>query len=135
LIFATWITLGGLTMLFARPLLAIYTPEPEVIGLGVQRIHVMMIAYFTCGMMNVYPGLTRGMGYSVLPMVCTLLGACLLRIVWLATFFAWYPTEVMLFVCYPITWALAGIGQVGSFFYARRRVRRQAFSKVRSAAS
>ena len=135
LIFATWIILGGLTMLFARPLLAIYTPEPEVINLGVQRIYVMMIAYFTCGMMNVYPGLTRGMGYSVLPMVCTLVGACLLRIVWLATFFAWYPSEVILFVCYPITWALAGIGQVGSFFYARRRVRRQAFSEVRPAAS
>jgi hypothetical protein len=63
------------------------------------------------------------MGFSILPMICTLVGACLMRIVWLVTFFAWFPSVLMLFVCYPITWALAGIGQVASFFYARKKVR------------
>ncbi len=125
LIFATWIVLGGATMLFARPLLSIYTNDPQVIELGAMRINVMMIAFFTCGMMNVYPGLTRGMGYSVLPMVSTLVGACLLRIVWLVTVFSWFPTEIILFACYPITWAMAGIGQVASFFYARGKVRQR----------
>ena len=76
--------------------------------------------------MNVYPGLTRGMGYSILPMLCTLVGACLMRIVWLVTVFRWYPTANILFICYPVTWALAGIGQVISFFYARRQVYKKA---------
>lgn len=124
LIFATWIIMGGATIFFGRPLLSIFTSDTKVIELGMLRMNIMMVVYFTCGVMNVYPGLTRGMGYSVMPMLCTLVGACLLRIVWLATVFAWYPTEVMLFVCYPVTWAMAGIGQVGSFFYARNRVRR-----------
>jgi Na+-driven multidrug efflux pump len=124
LIFVTWIFLGGTTLLFGRPLLGIYTSDREVIELGMLRMNVMMAAYFTCGTMNVYPGLTRGMGYSVLPMLCTLVGACLMRIVWLATFFSWYPTEIMLFLCYPVTWTLAGLGQVGSFLYARRRIRK-----------
>ncbi len=123
LIFATWIVIGGLTILFARPLLSIFTMDQEVIRLGIIRINVLMFAYFTCGIMNVFPGLTRGMGYSVLPMLCTLIGACLMRIVWLATVFAWFPTVMVLFACYPVTWALAGIGQVASFFYARKRVR------------
>ena len=123
LIFVTWILIGGLTMLFSRPLLSIFTSDPEVIRLGVIRINVLMIAYFTCGIMNVYPGLTRGMGFSILPMICTLVGACLMRIVWLVTVFAWFPTVFMLFACYPVTWALAGVGQVASFFYARKRVR------------
>lgn len=126
LIFATWILLGGATILFGRPLLGIYTSDPEVIELGMLRMNVMMVAYFTCGIMNVYPGLTRGMGYSILPMLCTLVGACLMRIVWLATFFTWYPTVIMLFTCYPITWTLAGLGQVGSFLYARRQIRKRA---------
>lgn len=130
LIFATWIFLGGAILLFGRPLLGIYTSDPEVIKLGMLRMNIMIIAYFTCGMMNVYPGLTRGMGYSILPMLCTLVGACLMRIVWLATFFAWYPTEVMLFLCYPVTWALAGLGQVGIFFYARRQIRKPSVSEV-----
>lgn len=126
LIFATWIILGGATILFGRQLIGIYTSDPEVIELGLIRLRIMMIAYFTCGTMNVYPGLTRAMGYSVLPMLCTLVGACLMRIVWLVTFFAWYPTVFMLFICYPITWSLAGLGQVGVFFYARRQIRKQA---------
>lgn len=126
LIFTTWIVLGGAVILFGRPLLGIYTPDKEVIDLGMRRMIIMMATYFTCGAMNVYPGLTRGMGYSVMPMLSTLIGACLLRIVWLVTVFAWYPTYTVLFVCYPVTWALAGIGQVGSFFYARRKVRRRA---------
>lgn len=125
LIFATWIIMGGMTVIFGKSLLGIYTSDPEVIKLGMLRINVMMIAFFTCGMMNVYPGLTRAMGYSILPMISTLVGACLMRILWLATIFTWYPTEVMLFACYPVTWALAGIGQVAIFFYARRQIREQ----------
>ncbi|HHW47348.1 MAG TPA: MATE family efflux transporter [Clostridiaceae bacterium] len=126
LIFATWILVSGATLLFGRPLLGMYTSDTEVIDLGMLRLKVLMIAYFTCGVMNVFPGITRGMGYSMLPMICTLVGACLMRIVWLKTVFAWYPTVVMLFACYPVTWGLAGLGQVGIFFYARHRIRKSA---------
>ncbi|NLY10741.1 MAG: MATE family efflux transporter [Firmicutes bacterium] len=126
LIFATWIVLGGATLIFGEAFLGIYTNNPEVIELGMMRLKIMMVAYFTCGVMNVFPGLTRGMGYSILPMLCTLVGACLMRIVWLWTVFKWYPTASVLFTCYPVTWALAGIGQVISFFYARRKVREKA---------
>lgn len=125
LVFATWIILGGLTVLFARPLLGIFTTDQTVIDLGQQRILIMMAAYFTCGIMNTFPGLTRGMGYSISPMLATLIGACLLRIVWLSTIFAWNPSVMTLFLCYPVTWALAGIGQVGIFLYARRRLQGQ----------
>jgi putative MATE family efflux protein len=130
LIFATWILLGGATLLFGRPLLGLYTSDQSVIDLGMLRIKVMMAAYFTCGIMNVYPGLTRGMGYSMLPMLSTLIGACLMRILWLATIFTWYPTMIILFVCYPVTWALAGLGQVGIFFYARCQIRKTAVSEA-----
>lgn len=130
LVFATWLILGGAILIFGRPLLSIYTSDPEVIKLGILRMNIMMIAFFTCGVMNVYPGLTRGMGYSIMPMLSTLIGACLMRIVWLATVFTWYPTEIMLFVCYPVTWTLAGLGQVGIFFYARRQIRKPAVTEA-----
>ncbi|NMB45494.1 MAG: MATE family efflux transporter [Firmicutes bacterium] len=130
LIFATWIVLGGGVLLFGRSLLSFYTSNPEVIDLGMLRLKVKMSAYFICAVMNVYPGLTRAMGYSILPMLCTLVGACLMRIVWLATVFKWYPTVVMLYMCYPVTWAFAGLGQVGSFFYARHQVRTRAMEEA-----
>ncbi|HHX02365.1 MAG TPA: MATE family efflux transporter [Firmicutes bacterium] len=126
LVFSTWIVLSGVVLLFGRTVLGIYTNNPEVIELGMVRMQIMMVAYFTCGIMNVFPGLTRGMGYSVLPMLSTLVGACLMRIVWLVTVFKWYPTIPVLYACYPVTWTLAGIGQVASFFYARHQVRKKA---------
>lgn len=126
LITASWIIMGGSVVLFGRPLLGLFTSEPQVIELGMERLYVMMGGFISCGIMNVYPGLTRGMGFSIMPMLCTLIGACLLRIVWLATFFVWYRSIFMLFICYPITWSLAGLGQVGCFFYARYKVRRRA---------
>lgn len=129
-IFVTWILLGSTTLLFGRSLLGLYTDSPEVIDLGMLRMKVMMVAYFTCGTMNVFPGITRGMGYSILPMLCTLVGACLMRILWLVTIFAWHPTMVTLFICYPVTWGLAGLGQVGVFFYARHEVRKKAMVEV-----
>lgn len=133
LIFTTWIILGGATVIFGKQLLGIFTSDPQVIKLGYLRIGIMMVAYFTCGMMNVYPGLTRAMGYSISPMISTLVGACIMRIIWLATIFTWHHTEIMLFACYPVTWALAGIGQVGIFFYARRKIRKSNMPKIKSA--
>lgn len=126
LVFVTWLILGGITLSFGRTLLAFYTTDPAVIELGMRRMKVLMSLYFTCGIMNVFPGLTRAMGYSVLPMLSTLVGACLLRIVWLATVFRLYPTQLVLFALYPVTWTIAGLGQVASFFYARSRIRKRA---------
>jgi putative MATE family efflux protein len=122
LVSATWIVVGGATLLFGRSLLSIYVNEADVIDLGMKRLQVMMITYFTGGLMNVYPGLIRGMGYSFLPMVVTLVGVCLMRIVWLATVFAWYPTVVVLFLCYPVTWGLTSIGHIITFLFLRKKV-------------
>ncbi len=133
LVFVTWIILGGMTILFGRAFLSLYTSDPEVIDVGMIRMKLLMTTYFTCGIMNVYPGLTRGMGYSILPMLCTLFGACIMRIVWLATVFSWYPTISMLFLCYPVTWGLAGIGQFISFFYARHQIRKKALLEAQPA--
>jgi len=132
LVLVTWLVLGGSVLSFGRSLLGLYTSNAEVIEVGMMRLRLAMAAYISAGIMNVFPGLTRAMGYSVLPMLCTLVGACLMRIVWLATVFTWYPTVVVLFLCYPVTWTLAGIGQVASFFYARRQVRKRAAVELHS---
>ena len=108
----TWVIVCGFIILFGRQLLSIYTSDAEVISLGMVRLVVMNAAYFTCGIMNVFPGITRGMGQSLAPMICTLVGACLLRVVWIMTVFAWKPTIMVLYLCYPVSWAITGAGQL-----------------------
>ncbi len=100
------IGLGGLACLFGEPLLALYSPEPDVIAAGMQRLYIVNAPYFLCGLMDVMTGVLRGVGYSLLPMVVSLLGACAFRILWVATVFAATPTMQCLMLSYPVSWAL-----------------------------
>ena len=56
--------------------------------------------------MDVLVGSIRGMGYSIMPMIVSLLGACGLRVVWIFTIFAHYRTPGILYNSYPVTWTV-----------------------------
>ena len=51
-------------------------------------------------------GVLRGIGYSLLPMIVSILGACVFRILWVMTIFAAMPTLEVLMISYPVTWLL-----------------------------
>lgn len=46
------------------------------------------------------------MGYSVMPMIVSLTGACLFRVVWIYTIFRQIRSLECLYISYPISWAL-----------------------------
>lgn len=62
--------------------------------------------YFLCGLMDDCSGVLRGLGKSLLSTVISLVGSCLLRVVWLLTVFPLSQTLQTIFICYPITWLL-----------------------------
>lgn len=106
----TVLTIGlGMGMLFyalGTPLLSLYNDNPEVIRYGLLRMGIILPTYFLCGMMDVMVGQLRGIGYSIMPMIVSLTGACLLRIVWIMTIFAVpaYHTLRVLYISYPVSW-------------------------------
>lgn len=109
---------GVLMYAFAEPLLRIYLPnDPEAIPYGVTRLMYLIIPYFLCGMMEVMVGGQRGMGMSILPMVTSLVGSCLLRIIWIMTIFAAFRSLTILYLAYPISWALTTAAH--TIFYFR----------------
>ena len=65
---------------------------------------VILPTYFLCGMMDVMVGQLRGIGYSIMPMIVSLAGACGLRIAWIMTVFAADPTLTTLYISYPVSW-------------------------------
>lgn len=100
--------LGLLFMAFDRTLLSFYNQDPAVIDFGVLRMHIILPTYFLCGMMDVMVGQLRGIGYSIMPMIVSLTGACLFRIVWIMTIFSMpqFHTLQMLYISYPVSWGL-----------------------------
>jgi len=102
--------LGGLTcvllMVFNRPLLGLYTSDPAVIEIGILRMSIITMFIPVCGMMDAMVGILRGMGFSIMPMIVSLMGACVFRVIWIMTIFAHFHTLQILYVSYPISWAL-----------------------------
>lgn len=119
------IVLGGGAVLFGTPLLGIYTNDPQVIAYGLQRLHVVALTYFLCGIMDTLVGSLRGIGYSIMPMIVSLSGACLFRVFWIFTIFQALHTQFSLYVSYPISWILTA--SVHALCYLA--VRKRAFAK------
>lgn len=95
-----------LFFIFRFPLLGLYSSDPEVIAYGTARMKIIFSTYFLCGSMDVLVGSIRGLGYSILPMIISLLGACGLRVLWVFTAFKFVPTLTMLYISYPISWGI-----------------------------
>lgn len=70
------LVLGNGAHLLGNHLLHIYSDDLEVISFGMQRLSVISVTYCLCGMMDVLAGTIRGLGYSMLPMIVSLIGAC-----------------------------------------------------------
>ena len=103
------LVLGIGAFLAARPLLSVYSSDPAVIEYGRSRILMICVPYFTCGAMNIFIGGMRGLGSSLTPMVNTIIGVCVLRVVWVYTVFALWPTWEVLFLSYSVTWVITSL--------------------------
>ncbi|MBO5569026.1 MAG: MATE family efflux transporter [Clostridia bacterium] len=117
------IVLGQLVVFFGPRLLSIYNADPDVIRFGLLRMHIILPTYFLCGMMDVMVGQMRGMGYSIAPMIVSLTGACLLRIVWIMTIFSMpaYHTLTMLYISYPVSWGATFLIHFLSYLLVRKK--------------
>ena len=122
---AVGIGLGASAYLAGRWLLAIYTSDAQVITYGLYRMSVVCTTYFLCGWMDCLACSVRGVGASVLPMVVSIVGACLLRIVWIMTIFQWERTQLCLYISYPVSWGLTTVVHLICFLVLRKKVRAQ----------
>ncbi len=116
------VVMGTGAVLFGRQLLGIYSSDQTVIQYGVKRLTIICTPYFVCGMMDVMVGGLRGMGCSVLPMIVSLTGACALRVVWIYTVFALNRTLEILYISYPVSWAITFLAHVATYLIVRKRM-------------
>ncbi len=120
---ATGLVLGAIVKHFANPLLNIYLPGNEsAIEYGIARIEIIVTTYFLCGIMDVFSGMLRGMGESVMPMVVSMVGSCLLRVVWIYTVFAANRTLSVLYWSYPVSWLVTESVHLLCYLYVKKRL-------------
>lgn len=102
-------------------LLGIYSTDPEVIAFGMRRLAKIAAPYFICGLMDCMVGAMRGLGYSIMPMIVSLTGACGLRVLWIFTIFAMDRTMDTLYLSYPVSWSVTFAAHLICFLIVRRK--------------
>ena len=124
------LVVGNLAYFFGAPLVGIYAPgEPEVVRQALIRMSIICCPYFICGFMDTLVGVLRGLGSSMIPMAVSIVGACGLRLIWVATVFPLYRTPTCLYISYPITWTVTGLCH---FLFLMLVVRKRAFAKLQN---
>lgn len=119
------ILMGGGCYLFGEQLLSIYSPDAEVIAYGMIRLSWIGRLYFPCGIMDVLVGMLRGLGYAVVPMCVSIIGACGFRILWIATVFAAHHSLDVLYSSYIISWILTGGTHLICYIFVWRKLRKR----------
>ena len=118
------ITVG---VVFGDALLGLYIPDgSDALAAASQRFMMLMFPYFLCGFMEIVSGTLRGMGRSISSAVISLIFACALRIVWIATVFRAFPTPECIYITYPISWILTtAVGMVLVVVAIKKEIRAQ----------
>lgn len=118
-VIVTGTLLGNMVVFFGNDLLQIYSNNPEVIAAGMVRLHYISMIYALCGIMDVMVGTLRGIGYSIMPMIVSIVGVCVLRLIWLATVFQipeFHKIETV-YLSYPVTWILTSLVYIVFFVW------------------
>lgn len=123
------VSLGVVLVVFGEKLLLIFATgenKDAVVKAGMNRLLVMGTTYFLCGLMDVGCGIMRGKGKTILPMIVSLVGSCLFRIVWIATVCPLFPGNILaLYISYPISWFITAAVHYGCCIHNYRALMRR----------
>ena len=84
-------------------------------------VSVISPFYLTYCFTEVLSGAIRGTGESIGPMVITLIGTCLFRIIWMFTVVPELPGLLPIIILYPITWILTSAMLLIYYFSRKKR--------------
>jgi len=124
LIFTLGFVLGIVILMFSEPLLGLYVDNNIDLKYGQERLQIILLTYFLCGLMDVFALSLRALGYSLVPTIVSLLGVCGIRIAWIYLVFSIpeYHNLKSLAYSYPISWLLTGAIHFVFLMLVKRKV-------------
>ena len=122
-------TLGiGMLIFFLRyPLVSLFTQDQEIIQVGARMVSFLTPFYWILGLVNTLGGYIRGTGESFKPMLISMFGMCLFRLVYLYVALDIKNELDILFLCYPISWTVTFVVM---FIYFKKGAWRKQISSL-----
>ena len=120
---------GGIILILGKNLLGLYNNDAEVIQWGWVRLRLIIMTYGLCGVMDVISGVLRGLGHSIKPMIITIIGVCLFRILYVSEIFPRFKNLECLTLSYPISWIIVIIANGLLLYFVLKKIMKKA-SKI-----
>ena len=103
------VVLSALLLLTERYTLGLFTRDANVIKIGEEMIFYMVTFYFTYVPIEVFSGAIKGAGDSLIPMIITLLGICVLRVAWVLILVPIWHNLFTLCISYSVSWLTTSV--------------------------
>lgn len=128
---ALGLVLGLFVYTFAEPLVGIFNSDPEILVYAKQRLALVALPYFLCGLMDVGSGFLRSIGYSFRALIITFLGSCVLRIVWVYTVFPIFNDVRALYAVFPVSWFITAATLFIMFFLCYKKEKKMLLHQLK----
>ncbi len=120
------VVVGQIMLIFYEPLVNMYLapddPNRAEILVAAKEIMTVMLPSYVIGAINeALSGFLRGLGKSILPMIVSIGGICVFRLIWINFIYPSIGTLTGLYLVYPISWLITGLGLAAMSFYAWRK--------------
>ncbi|MCR5349821.1 MAG: MATE family efflux transporter [Acholeplasmatales bacterium] len=111
----------GYSAYFLRDILVHFYTSGESVKYANTRLTIILLTYFLCGLMDIPVGALRGLGKSTIPMVVSILGMVVFRIIWILTIFHFNHKLWVLYISYPISWIMTALVHYICFIFVYKK--------------
>ena len=116
--------LSGIFVLGRDFFLRLYTTDPNVLTFAVQRLLIVTTLELLTSTYEISGGAMRGFGHSLTPALITVVGSCVLRLIWINTVCRAVHEFWVVMIIYPISWVLTGTVMITAYLLLRRKLMR-----------
>lgn len=127
----TTLSISAVLWGFGESLYHLFTNEEAVIEQGMYMLRLLVPTYITYICLDILSGAVRGAGDTLIPTLMTLVGVCMLRVLWLTFFVPTHNTLFYVLISYPITWLITSIAFIVYYLqggWLRRCTRKAGFT-------
>lgn len=110
------VVLGGGVMLLGEHVVGLFTKTPEAQAYALQQMVFMAPFVWIFVFSDIFGGAIRGAGSTVAVTIISALSICVFRIIWLTFLLPHFNDIRVLFLCYPVSWAISSIATTIYYF-------------------
>ena len=117
----TAVVMSVFVIALREPLFRIFVQSEEAVSVGCRMLLVISPFYIVNIFIENYSGALRGVSDTLVPMLFSVFGICVFRVIYLGVFFPLMPTLEVLCAMYPVSWILTNT--LYMFYYPYRMKR------------